>query len=159
MELFFGLLGTFLICGLILIKLIEDDKNKKSDNRSEVIYNSSEHVDYVEAKEVFKVVENIKTPHLIDDWSKLSTGWNCCIGVMGTLKTLDENITKERFYGDYDGDHALALIGVLALNGYDIYTKDFVEFWRGTWNGLPECSLFYRYIDANTIELKAVKIK
>lgn len=148
----------FLICRLILIKLVEDTKNKEDNNRSDILYKSSEHLDYTKPEEVFRVVENIKTPPLIDDWGKLSTGWNCCIGVMGALKTLDENTTKERFYGDYDGDHALALVGVLALNGCDIYTKDFIEFWQGAWNGLPECSLFYRYIDANTIELKAVKI-
>ena len=82
MELFFGLLGTFLICGLILIKLNEDAKNKENTNRSYILYKSSEHADYTKPEEVFRVVENIKTPPLIDDWGKLSTGWNCCIGVM-----------------------------------------------------------------------------
>lgn len=98
-------------------------------------------------------------PELIKDFYELSTGRNWCIGVMGFLRTLNEKVVTRRIYGEYDNDEPLSLIGVLALHDYDIHTREFVEFWRGSYNGLPECSLFYRQIDGNTVELKVVKRK
>lgn len=96
---------------------------------------------------------------LIDDFDKLSTGRNWCIGLMGFLRTMDEKTVTRRLYGAYENDEPLSLIGTLALHDYDIHTREFVEFWHGSYNGLPECSLFYRQVDETNVELKAVKRK
>ena len=111
-----------------------------------------------------KNVELINTnndmrPTLVDDIHQLSTGLNFCICVMGFLNTMNEKIVSRQIFGVYNHDEPLSLIGALALRGYDIHTKDFVEFFQGSYNGLPDCSLFYRYVDDNNIEIKAIRRK
>ena len=105
------------------------------------------------------ITQRAESPALVSDIHQLSTGANMCIGVMGFLRTKNEYVQTRQIFGQYDHDEPLSLVGALAMRGYDIHTTEFVEFFQGSYNGLPECSLFYRYVDGNHIEIKAVKRK
>ena len=57
----FGLLGTFIICYLILIRLDKnEDKEVSTNNKSYILYNANSKDTYTKARDVFYTLENAK---------------------------------------------------------------------------------------------------
>lgn len=59
MEVGFGLVSAFIVCGFILASLKnEENKDTAPDNRSDILYNSSNKDSYIKAGNLFKTLEN-----------------------------------------------------------------------------------------------------
>lgn len=63
-----GLLGTFCVCGIILMQLIkkEKEKDKWIPKRSDVLYYSSNRNSYSKARDVFQTLKDAEiTPNFL----------------------------------------------------------------------------------------------
>ena len=59
MEVGFGLVSAFIVCGFILASLKNEDNEKaEPDNRSDILYKSSNKDSYIKAGNLFKTLEN-----------------------------------------------------------------------------------------------------
>ena len=68
MEFGFGLIGTFVICGIILASLKSEDKDTSTNNRSDILYNSSNKNSYIKARKLFQTLEDAGvTPNFLGE--------------------------------------------------------------------------------------------
>lgn len=59
MHLLFGLVGTFILCGVILFYMgKKDEKDKIRHESQKVLYHSSNKDSYVKANDVFKILSD-----------------------------------------------------------------------------------------------------